>query len=192
MATHSSVLPWRIPGVGEPGGLPSMSWACCTELGMTEAMQQQQQQQQPKNWSFSFNISPSKEYSGLISFRIHWFDLLAVRRTLKNFFQHHSLKVSIVWCSAFFMVQLIYPYMTTGKSIALTIQIFVGTVMTLLFNTLSRFAIAFLPGSELLFMAAVTIHSDFGAQANKVCHCFHFPPSVYHEVMRLDAMILVF
>ena len=79
MATHSSVLPWRIPGVGEPGGLPSMSWACCTELGMTEAMQQQQQQQQPpKNWSFSFNISPSKEYSGLISFRIHWFDLLAV------------------------------------------------------------------------------------------------------------------
>ena len=99
----------------------------------------------PENWSFSFSISPSNKYSGLSSFRIHWFDLLAVRRTLKNFFQHHSLKVSIVWCSAFFMVQLIYPYMTTGKSIALTIQIFVGTVMTLLFNTLSRFVISFLP-----------------------------------------------
>ena len=85
----------------------------------------------PENWSFSFSISPSNKYSGLSSFRIHWFDLLAVRRTLKNFFQHHSLKVSIVWCSAFFMVQLIYPYMTTGKSISLTRQTFVSKVMSL-------------------------------------------------------------
>ena len=119
----------------------------------------------PENWSFSFCINPSNKYSGLSSFRIHWFDLLAVQRTLKNFFQHHSLKVSVVWCSAFFMVQLLYPYMTTRKSIASTIQIFVGTVMTLLFNMLSRFVIAFLQKSKHLFnffMAAVTICSDFG------------------------------
>ena len=93
----------------------------------------------PKYWSFS--ISPSNEYSGLISFRIDWFDLLAVQETLKSLLQHHCLKASILWCSAFFMVQLSHPYMTTGKTIALTIWTFVGKMMSLLFSTLSRFVV---------------------------------------------------
>ena len=93
----------------------------------------------PKYWSFSFSISPSHEYSGLISFRIDWIDLLAVQVTLKSLFQHHSLKVSVLWCSAFFIVQLSHSHMNTRKTIALTIQTFVGKVMSLLFNTLSLF-----------------------------------------------------
>ena len=97
----------------------------------------------PKYWSFSFSISPSNKYSGLISFRIDWFYLLVVQGTLKNLLQHHNSKASILQCSAFFMVQLSYPYMTTGKPIALTIWDFVGKVMSLLFNMLSRFVIAF-------------------------------------------------
>ena len=90
----------------------------------------------PKYWSFSFNINPSNEYSGLISFRMDWLDLLAVQGTLKGLLQHHSSKASIIWCSAFFIVQLSHPYMTTGKTIALTRQTFVGRVMSLLFNVL--------------------------------------------------------
>ena len=105
----------------------------------------------PNYWSFSFNISPSNEYLGLISFRIDWLDLLAVQGTLKNLLQHHSSKASIFWCSAFFMVQLSYPYMTTGKTIALTRWTFVGKVMPLLFNMLSRLVITFLPRSVFLF-----------------------------------------
>ena len=105
------------------------------------------------------------ENSGLISFRIDWFDLLAVQGIFKSLFQHHSSKASILWHSAFFMVQLSQPYVTSEKTIALIIWTFVGKVMSLLFNTLSRFVIAFLPRSKCLhFMAAVTIHSDFGAQ----------------------------
>ena len=104
----------------------------------------------PKYWSFNFSISPSDEYSGLISFRIDWLDLLAVQGTLKSLLQHHSLNASILWCSAFFMVQLSHPYMTTGKTIALTIWALVGNVMSLLFSTLSRFAIPFLPRSKHL------------------------------------------
>ena len=103
----------------------------------------------PKYWNFSFSISPSNEYSGLISFRMDGLDLLAVQRTLKNLLQHHSSKASILWCSAFFIVQLSHPYMTTGKSTALTRQAFVDKVMSLLFNMLSRFFIAFLPRSKL-------------------------------------------
>ena len=114
-----------------------------------------------KYWSFSFRISPSSEYSGLISFRIDWFDL-AVQGTLKSLLQHQSSKASILWCSAFFMVQLSHPYMTTGKIIALTRWTFVGKVMSLLFNSLSRFVIAFLQRSKHLnFMAVVTVFSDF-------------------------------
>ena len=101
----------------------------------------------PKYWSFSFNISLSNEYSGLVSFRMDWLDLLAVQGTLKSLLQHHSSKASILQCSAFFIVQLLHPYMTTGKTIALTGQTFVGKVMSLLFNMLSRFVIAFLPRS---------------------------------------------
>ena len=114
----------------------------------------------PKYWSFSCSISPSNEYSGLISFRIDWLDLLAVQETLKSLLQHHSSKASILRCSAFFIVQLSHPYMTTGKTIALTRWTFVSKVMSLLFNTLSRFVIAFLPRNKCLnFMAAVTICS---------------------------------
>ena len=102
----------------------------------------------PKYWSFSFSISPSNEYSGLISFRIDWSDLLAVQGTFKSLLQHHSLKASILWCSAFFMVQLSHLYKTTGKTIALTIRTFVGRVISLLFNMLFRFVIAFLPRSK--------------------------------------------
>ena len=102
----------------------------------------------PKYWSFS--ISPSNEHSGLISFRIDWFDLLAVQENLKSLLQHHSSKASILHCSAFFMVQLSHPYMTTGKTIALTKWTFVGKVMSLLFNVLSRWVIAFIPRSKCL------------------------------------------
>ena len=127
----------------------------------------------PKYGSFSFNISPSNEYSGLIFFRMDWLDLLAVQGTLKSLLQHHSSKASIIPCSAFFLVQLSHPYMATGKIIALTRRTFVGKVMSPLFNLLSRLVITFLPRSKCLyFMAAVTICSDFGAQENKVCHCF--------------------
>ena len=97
----------------------------------------------PKYWSFSFSISPSKDYSGLISFRVVWLDLLAVQGTLKSLLQHHSSKASILQCSAFFIVQLSHPYMTTGKTIALTRRIFVGKVMSLVFNMLSRLVIIF-------------------------------------------------
>ena len=98
----------------------------------------------PKYWGFSISISPSNEYSGLISFRIDWLDLLAIQGTLKSLLQHHSSKASILWCSGFFIVQLSHPYMTTGKAIALTRQTFVGKEMSLLFNMLSRLVIAFL------------------------------------------------
>ena len=101
----------------------------------------------PKYWSFSFNISPSNGYLGLISLRMDWLDLLAVQGTLKSLLQHHSSKASILWCSAFFTVQLSHPYMTIGKTIALTRQIFVGKIMSLLFSMLSRLVITFLPRS---------------------------------------------
>ena len=101
----------------------------------------------------SFSTSPSNEYSGLISFRIGWFDLFAIQRTLKSLLQHHSSKASILQCSVFFMVQLSHPYMTTGKTIVLTIWTFVDKVMSLFFNTLSRFIIAFLPRSKLLLIS---------------------------------------
>ena len=134
--------------------------------------------QWPEYWSFSFSISPSNEYSGLISFRIDWFELLAVQGTRESPLEHHNSKASILQCSAFFMFQLSHPYMTNGKYIALTIQTFVGKVMSLLFNILSRFVIAFLSRSKSLFnfMAAITVNSDFGVQENKICHCFHFSP----------------
>ena len=107
----------------------------------------------PKYWSFSFNISPSNQHSGLISFRMDWLDLLAVQGTLKSLLQHHSSKASILQRSAFFIVQLSHPYMTTGKTIALTRQTFVGKVMSLLFNMLSRLVITFLPRSKHLLIS---------------------------------------
>ena len=123
----------------------------------------------PKYWSFSLSINLSNVYSGLISFRIDWFHLFAVQGTLKSLLQHHSSKASVLQCSAFFIVQLSHPCMTTGKTITLTRW---TKVMSLLFNILSRFVITFLPRSKCLnFMAAVTICSNFGAQEN---NCFQF------------------
>ena len=107
----------------------------------------------PKYWSFSFNISPSNEYPGLISFRMNWLDLLAVQRTLKSLLQHHSSKASTLLCSAYFIVQLSHPYVTTGKTIALIRQTFVDKVMSLLFDMLSRLVIAFLPRSKHLLIS---------------------------------------
>ena len=127
----------------------------------------------PQYWSFSFSINPSNEYSGLTSFRIDWFDL-AVQGTLQHLLQHHSSKASILLHSAFFMVQLLYPYMTSGKTIALTIQTFVGKVMSLLFNTLSRLVIAFLPKSKRLLILWLHSPSAVILEPPKiVCHCFH-------------------
>ena len=131
-----------------------------------------------KYWSFSFSIISSNEYSGLNSFRIDWFDLL-VQETLKSLLQHHSLKASVLWHSAFLMVQLSHPYLTIGKTIALTRWTFLGKVMSLLFNMLSRFVITFCHSFSskeqvsFSFMAAVMVCSDFGAPENKVCHCFN-------------------
>ena len=143
-----------------------------------------------KYWSFSFSISPSNEHPGLISFKMDLLDLLAVQATLKCLLQHHSSKVSILQHSAFFIFQLSHPYMTTGKTIALTRQTFVGKVVSLLFNMLSRLVITFPSKKQASFnfMATITICSDFGAPQNKVCHCF---PIICHEVMGSDAMILV-
>ena len=107
----------------------------------------------PKYWSFSFNISPSKEHSGLISFRMDWLDLLPIQGTLKSLLQYHSSKASTLQCSTLFLVQLSYPYMTTGKTIALTRRAFVGKVMSLLFNMLSRLVITFLPRSKHLLIS---------------------------------------
>ena len=111
----------------------------------------------PKYWSFSFNISPSNEYSGLISFRTDWLDLLSIQGTLKSLLQHHSSKASILQCSAFFTVQLSHPYITTGKTIALTRWTFVDKVTSLLFNMLSRLVITFLPGNKCLLISLCTL-----------------------------------
>ena len=125
----------------------------------------------PKYWSFSFNISSFNEHPRLISFRMDWLGLLAVQGTLKSLLQHHSSQASILQHSAFFIVQLSHPYMTTGKTIALTRRTFVGNVTSLLFNMPSGLVITFLPRSKSLnFMASVTICSDFGAP--KVSYCF--------------------
>ena len=125
----------------------------------------------PKYWSFSFSINPSNEYSGLISFRTDWLDLLAVQGTLKGLLQHHSLKASILRCSAFFIVQLSHPYMTTGKTIALTRWTFVDKVMSLLFNMLSRLVIAFLPRSKRLLISWLQSPSAVILELKKI-NCF--------------------
>ena len=129
----------------------------------------------PKYWSFNFSISSSNEYSGLISFRIDWLDLTAVRKTLQSFLQHQSSKASILQYSAFFIVQLSHPYMTTGKTIALTRWAFVGKVTSLLYNMLSRLIIAFLPMSKCLLISRLQSPSAVILEPpqNKVGHCFH-------------------
>ena len=148
----------------------------------------------PKYWSFSFSISPSNEYSGLISFRTDWFDLLAVQGTLKSLLQHHSSKASILRCSAFFMVPLSYPYMTTGKTIALTRWTFVGKVISLLFNKLSRLVITFLRRSKHLLISWLQSLSAVILEPPKIksLTVSTLSPSICHEVMGLDVMIFVF
>ena len=128
----------------------------------------------PKYWNFSFSICPSNEYSGLISFRMDWLDLLAVQGILKSLLQHHSSKASILQCSAFFIVQLSHPYMTSGKTIALTRRIFLGEEMSLLYNMLSRLVKAFLPRSKRLLISWLQSPSAVILEhKNKVFHCFH-------------------
>ena len=148
----------------------------------------------PKYWNFSFSISLSNEHPRLVSFRMDWLDLLTVQRTRKSLLQHHSSKASILRCSAFFTVQLSHPYMTTGKTIALTSQTFVGKVMSLLFNMLSRLVITFLSRSKRLLISWLQSPSAVILEPRKiksdtvstVC------PSISHEVMGPDAMIFVF
>ena len=141
--------------------------------------------QWPKYRSFSFSISPSSEYSGLISFKIDWLDLLAVQRTLKSLLQHHSSKASIFQCSAFFIVQLSHPYMTTGKTIALTRRTFVGKVVSLLFNMLSRLAIAFIPRSKRLLISWLQSPSVVMLEPRKIksATVSIVFPSICHDVM---------
>ena len=148
----------------------------------------------PKYWRFSFSISPSNEYSGLISFRIHWLDLLAVQETLKSLLQHHSSKASILWCSAFFMVQLSHPYMITGKTIALTRQTFVDKVMSMPFHTLSRLVIVFLPRSKRLLNSWLQSPPAMILECKKIkfLTISIVSPSSCHDVMGPDAMIFIF
>ena len=161
MAAHSSILAWRSP-------MDRGTWQATVHGGS---------QRVRHDWATKhklFHIVAQIPLL-LISFRIDWFDLLAVQRTVKSLLQHHSLKASILWCSAFFVVQLSHLYMTAGKTIALTLQTFVCKVIFLPFNIPSTFVIVFLTRNKCLnFMASVIIHSDFGAQESKICHCFHF------------------
>ena len=148
----------------------------------------------PKYWSFSFSIIPSKEHPGLISFRMDWLDLLAAQRTLKSLLQQHSSKASIPQRSAFFTVQLSHPYMNTGKTMALTRRTFVGKVMSLLLNMLSRLVITFLPRSKRLLISwcqspSVVILEPPKIKSDTVSTV---SPSISHEVMGLDAMIFIF
>ena len=148
----------------------------------------------PKYWSFSFNFNSSNEHPGLISFRMDWLDLLAVQGTLKSLLQHHSSKASILPCSAFFIVQLSHPYMTTGKTIALTRWTFIGKVMSLLLNMLPRLVITFLPRSKRLLISWLQSPSAVILEPQSInsATVSTVSPSISHEMMGLDAMILVF
>ena len=148
----------------------------------------------PKYWRFSFSISPSNQHPGLISFSMDWLDLLAVQGTFKSLLQQHSSKASIFWHSAFFRVQVSHPYITTGKTIALTRWTFVGKVMSLLFNMLSRLVITFLPSSTHLLISWLQSPSAVISEPRKIKSdtVSIVSPSISHEVMGPDAMISVF
>ena len=148
----------------------------------------------PKYWTFNFSISPSNEHPGLISFRMDWLDLLAVQGTLKSLFQHHSSKASILQCLAFFTVQLSHPYMTTGKTIALTRWNFVGKVISLLLNMLSCLVITFLPRSKRLLISRLQSPSAVILEPPKIKSdtVSTVSPSISHEMMGPDAMIFIF
>ena len=145
----------------------------------------------PKYWSFSFNFSPFNEHPGLVSFRMDWLDLLAVHGTLKSLLQHHSSKDSILQRSAFFIVELSHPYMTTGKTIALIRRTFVGKVMFLLFNMLSRLVRTVLPRNKCLLTSWLQSPSTVILEPRKI-KSHTVSPSIFHEMMGLDAIILVF
>ena len=147
----------------------------------------------PKYWSFSFSISPSNEYSGLISFRIDWFDLLAIQETLKSLFQHRSSQPSILWCSAFVIVQLSHLYMTSGKTVPLAIRTFVSKVVSLLFSMPSKLVITFLPSSKCLLVFWLQSPSAVILDPKKIksITVTIVSPS-YYEVMGPDAMIFIF
>ena len=148
----------------------------------------------PKYWSFSFNISPTNEHTGLISVRMDWLDLLAVQGTLKSLLQHHSSKASILQCSAFFIVQLSHPYVTTGKTITITRWIFVDKVMSVLLNILSRLVITSFTRSKCLFISWLQAPSAVILEPPKIksATVSTVSPSICHQVMGPDAMILVF
>ena len=148
----------------------------------------------PKYWSFSFSISPSNEHPGLISFRMDWLDLLVVQRSLNSLLQHDSSTASFLQCSAFFIVQLSYPYMTIEKSVSLTTWTFVGKVMSLLFNMLSRLVIAFLPRRKCLLISYLQSPSAVILEPKKInsVTVSIISPPICHEVMGMDAMIFVF
>ena len=148
----------------------------------------------PKYWSFSFSISPSNEHPGLVSFRMDWLDLLAVQGTIKSLLQHHSSKASVLWHSAFFIVQLSHPCMSTGKTIALTRRTFAGKVMSLLLNMLSRLVITFLPRSKCLLISWLQSPSEVILEPPKIKSdtVSTVSPSISHEVMGPAAMIFVF
>ena len=165
---HPAISSSVIPFFSSPQPLPASVFSNESTLRM----------RWPKYWSFSFSISPSKEHPGLISFRIDWLDILALQGILNSFLQHHNSKASILLCSAFFTVQLSHPYMTTGKIIALTRWTFVGKVMSLLFNMLSRLVISLLPRSKRLLISWLQSPSAVILEPpkNKICHCFHCFP----------------
>ena len=144
----------------------------------------------PKDWNFSFNISPSNEHPGLVSLKMDWLDLFAVQGTLKSLLQHPSSKASILWRSAFFIVQFSHPYVTTGKTIPLTRRTFVGKVMSLLFNMLSRLVITFLPSNKRLSISWLQSPSAVTLEPRKSQATVS--PSICHEVIGPDAMIFVF
>ena len=148
----------------------------------------------PKYWRFSLSISPSNEHLGLVPFRMDWLDFLAVQGTLKSLLQHHSSKASILWHSAFFTVQLSHPYTTTGKTIALTRRTFVGKVMSLLFNMLSRLVITFIPRSKHLLISWLQSPSAVTLEPPKIKSdtVYTVSPFISHEVMGPDAMIFIF
>ena len=202
-------LPCPSPTPGAYSNSCPLSWWCHTTISCSVIHFSSCLQSFPASGSFplsqiftsggqsigvSFSISPSNEYSGLISFRMDWFELLAVQGTLKSLLQHHSSKASILQCSDFFIVQLSHPYMTTGKTIALTIQNFVGKVMSLFFNMLFRLVIAFLQGNKCLLISWLQSPSTVILEPKKIksATVSIVSPSVCHEVMGLDAMILVF
>ena len=162
---HPAISSWVVPFSSRPQSFPASVFSNESTLHM----------RWPKYWSFSFSISPSNEHPGLISFRMDWLNLLAVQGTLKSVLQHHSSKAWILRCSAFFTVQLSHPYMTTGKTIALTRWTLVSKVMSLLLNMLSRLVITFLPRSKCLLISWLQSPSTVILEPpkNKVSHCFH-------------------